>query len=260
MPKLITYNDWMNPKPEGFVSRIDYSEFSDWFVAPIQIQRDSETLEESNWEVFTSELEKDIYQNQFEIHRHSHFACGWFEFVLIKPNSEAFKYLEKINEDLDNYPVLDEEHFCNLEHEQIMQSIQDNAGYDLRSLMEKDHFLEKFESQFSENQLIEIVQNCYYDGIVEAIEGYVYLEDKFEDIKEYILKTYFEIENLASVNDGSNMINIFLDWYKKDIIGCNDFNQFEDQLNEGNLQIIINDKVLNLINSDSGIDSIQINL
>ena len=277
MNNLTNLKDFLFPegkRPDGFMLHDDLSEVFDWITSTeIQINRDSDELTESNWQVFIDGLEKTNSED-WRILRFGHFACGYYEIVILKPNSESYDFYIQCLESLENYPVLDEEHFCNLEHERIMESIKDNADYDLRSLMVNDDLLEQFESEFSEDQLIEIVENCYSDGILEAIEGYVYLEDKFEDIKNYIIENYFDSESVGSVHDGSDMLAIFADWYGKDLLNVdpaiindlqnkidiyNNSNYLQESIETGETKLILNNQVHHLFIDESGIQAILFN-
>ena len=277
MNNLINLKDFLYPegkRPDGFILHDCMDDQLDWIASSeIQINRDSDELTESNWQVFIDGLEKTNSED-WRILRFGHFACGYYEIVILRPNSESYDFYIECLESLENYPVLDEEHYCNLEHERILESIKDNADHDLRSLMVNDDLLEQFESEFSEDQLIEIVENCYSDGILEAIEGYVYLEDKFEDIKNYIIENYFDSDQVASIHDGSNMLSIFADWYGKDLLNIdpaiinnlqnkidiyNNSNYLQESIETGETKLILNNQVHHLFIDESGIQAILFN-
>ena len=76
--------------------------------------RDSSTLERSNFECFLSELggESDTVQ----VHRFGHWAVGWIEEILIDPtDTTAVDKARSILAALDNYPVVNEDHFSELQ-------------------------------------------------------------------------------------------------------------------------------------------------
>jgi hypothetical protein len=49
------------------------------------------------------------------IERFGHWAVGWVEYLLVKPGTEAEAVAEKLLARLEDYPILDEMHFSQLE-------------------------------------------------------------------------------------------------------------------------------------------------
>lgn len=104
-----------------------------WFVGLGQ-NRDSDTLTRSNFEVFLKALRElpEIYVDDSEndedwvktdsvfVVRESHWAVGWIEWIAIHPSNEAaLKLADEMMCSLEDYPVLDEEHWSKLESEEI---------------------------------------------------------------------------------------------------------------------------------------------
>ena len=78
--------------------------------------RDSNILTESNWiaglELLGGESET------VQIHRFSHWGCGWFELILIDPaDTEKVEICDELLKLLEEYPVLDDERFSDMEWE-----------------------------------------------------------------------------------------------------------------------------------------------
>ena len=46
-----------------------------------------------------------------QILRFGHWACGWYEIVVVRPLSAAHAQACAIEEELERYPILDEEDF-----------------------------------------------------------------------------------------------------------------------------------------------------
>lgn len=87
---------------------------SQWWVVGVSQTRDSGVLERSNFAVMLRELggESDTVQ----VHRFGHWGPGWFEIILIDPADEAsVKAAEELEAGLEDYPVLDESHWSELE-------------------------------------------------------------------------------------------------------------------------------------------------
>ncbi len=111
------YRDWA---PTGFdIKGLGASRHNigHWYVAPIILNRDSDILEQSNWQVITNDLnaDKDV---GVKIHRFNHWANGWFEIVLVHPwNKNAVNKCEQWESHLSDYPVASDDHFSNMEFE-----------------------------------------------------------------------------------------------------------------------------------------------
>ena len=85
----------------------------DWFVLPVMRTRDSEVLTESN---FHSALEiMGGESDTVEVHRFGHWGPGWFEIIIIHPSRASEG--EKMEDALEDYPVLDEDDYCEREYE-----------------------------------------------------------------------------------------------------------------------------------------------
>lgn len=88
----------------------------DFLVLPCGQNRDSGQLEQSNFAVALEMLggESDTVQ----VHRFGHWACGWFELLLVDPTDTAHVAIaEDIEASLADYPVLNDEDFSNREYE-----------------------------------------------------------------------------------------------------------------------------------------------
>lgn len=100
--------------PTSLDSHITLDNREQWIVAPCSINRDTcDPLELSNWETLQAIL--DDASAEYEIHRFNHWANGWFELILVAP--EFAHIVDEIESRLENYPILDEEHYSNKEHE-----------------------------------------------------------------------------------------------------------------------------------------------
>lgn len=90
--------------------------------------RDSGLLGESNEKVFRKTLEK--FENDVHFESHSHWAVGYVNALCIrvwnddKVITEAFKEYCKLHIRLENYPVLDEDDFYQMEHEATWENVE----------------------------------------------------------------------------------------------------------------------------------------
>jgi hypothetical protein len=79
--------------------------------------RDSDCLTRSNFRSALQALggESDTVQ----VHRFGHWACGWYELILIDPADEsAMAIAEDIECGLADYPIVSEEDYSSLEYEE----------------------------------------------------------------------------------------------------------------------------------------------
>lgn len=103
-------------RPTGYDSHITIKEREDWLVLSCSRNRDSDCLEESNFAVALERLGGE--SETVEVHRFGHWANGWFELILVAPNSDALKEAEAIEAVLEDYPILDEGELSQREYDE----------------------------------------------------------------------------------------------------------------------------------------------
>ena len=118
---------YSNFQPTGLdIKGLNLKDQQNWYVLPVQRTRDSETLETSNWHTAISlldALDDTSDETPYETHSFGHWACGWFEIILINPNNDdACKLACEIVSSLADYPVLDDEHYSSLEWDDFEES------------------------------------------------------------------------------------------------------------------------------------------
>lgn len=102
---------YQSHRPTGFDRHIRLSEQDTWLIAPVSLLRDSNALEISNWEVVTFDIrEAETTGDDCEIHRFGHWACGWYEIMLVRPGSKCAEVAAKWACALSDYPVASDEH------------------------------------------------------------------------------------------------------------------------------------------------------
>jgi len=108
---MIEYRDF---QPTGFDPKgLALREQQDWLVAPVTRNRDSGVLAESNWACQLAELKRAPMTDpdgdaDYEVHRFGHWACGWFEITIVRPDSPAAKAADELEAALADYPVVDD--------------------------------------------------------------------------------------------------------------------------------------------------------
>ena len=93
------------------------SQWPEWYVCLGQ-NRDSDSLTRSN---FICTLEALGGESEtVRVIRESHWAVGWVEWIGIhESNTEALKIADAILQGLDAYPVVDEDHWSDLEWNEV---------------------------------------------------------------------------------------------------------------------------------------------
>lgn len=98
--------------PDNYIGK----DWTGWLVAPCGRHRDSDSVERSNWE---SQIERIPESETVQIVRERHWAVGWVEWLAILPSdAAAVAAAERIGEELDGYPVLDDDRLARIEVEE----------------------------------------------------------------------------------------------------------------------------------------------
>lgn len=94
-----------------------YGDYPEWLIAiDVGTHRDADTLTRSNYIILENRL-RDIDGDEETWHEESssHWAVGWTANVAVKPGSKAETVLREAVAQLETYPLLNEEHFSELE-------------------------------------------------------------------------------------------------------------------------------------------------
>ncbi len=106
-------------RPTGFdCSGLGCDDRQDWLVHPCGTNRDADALTRANFKAAILELENKDDGPDYEVHRFGHWACGWFEIILVRPDTNAAKLAEECEASLESYPVLSDELFSRIEQEE----------------------------------------------------------------------------------------------------------------------------------------------
>jgi len=81
--------------------------------------RDSDLLSESNWETALKRLGGE--SETVVIHRFGHWVCGWLEYLCVEENTKAHELAIKMEEEMEGYPVLDEEDWTQREDKEAQR-------------------------------------------------------------------------------------------------------------------------------------------
>lgn len=112
------YKDY---QPTGFDSKGAFlPDQQDWLVLPTGQNRDSGVLEKCNFEAALEQLGGE--SETVEVHRFNHWACGWFELILVDSNSKESDIAKQIEKSLKDYTILDEEKYSQMRWDSIQET------------------------------------------------------------------------------------------------------------------------------------------
>lgn len=89
----------------------------DWLVCPVMRTRGSDVLTRANWAAQDNALAAQAALDEVETHTFNHWACGWYELVIVKPNTRAHEIAAEIACSLEGYGVLSDEIYAETEYE-----------------------------------------------------------------------------------------------------------------------------------------------
>lgn len=149
--------------------------------------RDSDLLTQSN---FISALKQIGGETEtVQVIRQGHWACGWIELIMIHENDEvSLMKADKIKKAYKNYPVVDESHFSEFEHDAVSDMTKDNMKYFMNDLLKE---VGAEEVKLSKNDINTLEQFIYYatqedSSYRGADEAYFRPEECNRFIDEYI--------------------------------------------------------------------------
>lgn len=115
---MITYSKF---RPTSWDIRgLGLEDRQDWLVAPCGLSRDSGVRETANWRAMLRALGGE--SDDVEIHRFGHWACGWLEIVIVRPDSAAATEAESIECGLADYPIV-----CDTTHGEVESEFASNV-------------------------------------------------------------------------------------------------------------------------------------
>lgn len=98
------------------------SELDGFYIGPCSQSRDSSILEKANFKTMTSRVLAASQHDETEIHRFGHWACGWYEMLLIHPDdTSALIVAAELSASLEHYSVLDDDAYSMAEYEAALE-------------------------------------------------------------------------------------------------------------------------------------------
>lgn len=126
------------------------AEWYGWYVFLSQ-NRDSSLLEQSNFQCalesvkpLACDVATEDDASGVQVVRENHWACGWVEWIAIhESNKEAIAEAERLLESLEDYPVLDEMHWSQMEHNAYLEAWESFGHHDFIASLESFELIEK---------------------------------------------------------------------------------------------------------------------
>jgi len=113
-PKLL--KPWV--KPDNYAG----DQYPDYYRTGFGQSRDSELMERCNFSAALDELGGESARAVI-VTRASHWAVGWVESILVHKSAYAkLRIADDLAKRMDDYPLLDEDSFYALEHEELCES------------------------------------------------------------------------------------------------------------------------------------------
>lgn len=164
----------------------DHKADDSWLVGPCGRSRESDLIEESNFAVAVSRLSMiDSDKADYEVIRFGHFAVGWIDEIVTRPGSACAAAASKMRESLEDYPILDEDHYSYLEQEyessnwsSILSDLRRQVVQTFKRRGADDSWIE-YTQDLGDNELDEI-QRAVTDG-GESSDGWRKWSDRDAD-------------------------------------------------------------------------------
>ncbi len=137
----------------------------EWLIVNVGRNRDSGPLSESNFASALKILGGE--GDDVEVHRFGHWGPGWFEIIIVRPDTDAARIGDEIADALENYPVLDDDDFSERETNEANE-VWKNC-YRLKDRIE---YIRKHRSQFDFHDFADMlgcVRGEYFAGYASEL-------------------------------------------------------------------------------------------
>jgi hypothetical protein len=142
------------------------------YSAGVGQSRDSDCLERSNFVCMLEALGGE--SNVVTVVRESHWAVGWVEWIAIEADgtdtsNAALLVADDIQADLQDYPVINEDHWSELETEEANE-----VWHNCYSPQERIQYIREHKSQFEfhdYSDMLDCVRGNYFAGYASELIG-----------------------------------------------------------------------------------------
>ena len=228
MTGLDGWKNYIGPDVEGYIV--------------ISTNRDANTLTRANWESACKSLDADNSPH-VSIHGFTHWACGWYELLIVAPDApeSVLKVAAEIICALADYPVLDDELYSQMEHDERAEYLDNGGLSDAFALLGCSDY-SRFDKDSAEYCA---VWDAAYDSMANF--GECHIDESFlrENISDDILSeiakpqlyetAYYQISDkifALAVETWDNDINVYIADCT-DCTGCSVYQDDETTLIDG---------------------------
>lgn len=148
--------------PDNYAGEI----WPDYFSSGVGQSRDSDALERSNFACMLKALGGE--SETVIVVRESHWAVGWIEWIAINADDEtSLRTADKLKAGLEDYPVIDETHWSELEHDDANETWANCFDWRERVAYIREH-RSQFEPQ-TLGDLLGCVRGQYFIGYASEL-------------------------------------------------------------------------------------------
>jgi hypothetical protein len=183
--------------PDSYIGPSHYGTY--YFLGK---NRDSDILTQSNFECGLELLGGE--SETVQVIRDRHWACGWIEYILIHESDiKSLQVADEIAAALEDYPVVDEFHYSEFEHEQVFNMTTDHMSYFLSDLLkaadtDMDSLTPELQNELEQFIYFAVSEDAAYRGADEAW----FRVDDLERVLDEAASNHFDIstEAMAIIN------------------------------------------------------------
>lgn len=144
---------------------------SDWLLVPVMQTRDSGPFALSNFATALERLGGE--SDNVEVHRFGHWGPGWYEIIIVRPDSPAESIAEDIEADLESYPLLDETDFSRREWEEYEEGWESYGARDFRRELVSAFDLSGTASESALGDADRDTLRTFYEALTPSGEYYI---------------------------------------------------------------------------------------
>jgi len=162
----------------------------------ISVHRDSYCLDRSNWRRIKEDAE-EAFPDAFWTMPCSHWAVGWIDHLMVDvTNREAVAWCMNVCDDLQDYPIYDEDDWSSLEHDEEWECFCNNAVPDISKNLEKRQF--ELEGYIEEGELLTEAE----DALLAAIRWFDDLSK--EDTEQHLSRALSDLHDRGYFGSGDD--------------------------------------------------------
>ena len=138
-----------------------YGDEPDWWITGAR-HRDSDILSNANWKAIIERLEDE--KIEYKISESGHWLVGWVEYLIIPQSKSNARFVDEIEEELEDSCILDEQLYSDLEQEHVEDIVEQSIQASL-SGSDTDIQAEQIETLMYHDMREDDSLDPWYDGV-----------------------------------------------------------------------------------------------